>query len=95
MMLVSGFFTNQDNFAPYLIPLKYLSILKYPYQMLIINEFENLAPLNCVNLADCNPIRDYHFNESFETCVGAFIALIVVLRLFALLFLYLFVKIKV
>lgn len=38
-MLFAGFFVNQNNIPIYLIEFQYLSIFKYGYQALMLNEF--------------------------------------------------------
>ena len=47
-MLFAGFFVNQDNIPKWLIEFQYLSIFKYGYQALFLNEFTDL-PLDCMN----------------------------------------------
>lgn len=42
-MLFAGFFVNQDNIPVYLIEFQYLSIFKYGYQALFLNEFNGLT----------------------------------------------------
>lgn len=41
-MLVGGFFVNQNNFVNVLLPFEYLSLFKYGYQVLTINEYRDL-----------------------------------------------------
>jgi ATP-binding cassette, subfamily G (WHITE), eye pigment precursor transporter len=41
-MLVGGFFVNQNNFLPILIPFEYTSIFKYGFQAFALNEYKNL-----------------------------------------------------
>lgn len=47
-MLVGGFFVNQNNFIPVLYPLEYLSLFKYSFQVLVMNEYTDLD-------LDCQP----------------------------------------
>jgi len=42
MMLVGGFFANEDSLPDYISWFQYLSILKYAYEIMIINEFDGL-----------------------------------------------------
>ncbi|KAL6530166.1 ABC transporter G member 6 [Orobanche hederae] len=44
-LLFSGFFINQDRIPPYWIWFHYLSLVKYPYEAVLQNEFED--PLKC------------------------------------------------
>ena len=48
-MLFAGFFVNQDNIPKWLIEFQYLSIFKYGYQALMLNEYEGLT-LECMEL---------------------------------------------
>ena len=50
LLLLSGWFASASNFAPYLIPFKYLSLFKYGYQILNDIEFGGDASTNnCFN----------------------------------------------
>ncbi|CAN6471139.1 unnamed protein product [Victoria cruziana] len=40
-LLFSGFFINRDRIPPYWIWFHYLSMVKYPYEGVLLNEFEN------------------------------------------------------
>jgi ABC-type multidrug transport system permease subunit len=46
LMLLSGYFVNQDNIVPVLTPFEYISPFKYALQVLVINEYDDL-PLDC------------------------------------------------
>jgi len=48
-MLFAGFFVNQENIPKWLIEFQYLSIFKYGYQALMLNEYEGLT-LECMEL---------------------------------------------
>lgn len=47
-MLFAGFFVNQDNIPWYLKEFQYLSIFKYGYQALFLNEYNDLQ-LPCMS----------------------------------------------
>lgn len=64
-MLFAGFFVNQENIPKFLIEFQYLSIFKYGYQALMLNEYEGLD-LECMHLdpsqwADsCAPLEEFN-----------------------------------
>jgi hypothetical protein len=96
LLLLSGFFANEDNFAPYLIPFKYLSVFKYTYQSLIHIEFTYIQPFNCFNTMQCvNYIQENTFVEPFYVSVIAIFALYFLFKILSFIFLYYFNKIKV
>jgi ABC-type glutathione transport system ATPase component/ABC-type multidrug transport system permease subunit len=98
LLLLSGFFANANNFAPYLIPFKYLSMFKYGFQTLIHNEFQMLSPLNCQNLAPdmCTPMATrFTFLEPFYLDFVLITALIIFFKTISFILLYKFAKIKV
>jgi ABC-type multidrug transport system ATPase subunit/ABC-type multidrug transport system permease subunit len=98
MLLLSGFFANADNYAPYLIPFKYLSPFKYAYQTAISLEFNNLQPLNCMNSNPnlCDPLpNQFFFLEPFWLSIVLLSAIIVFFKFWGFIFLYKFGKIKV
>ena len=69
LMLLSGGFASQNNFAPYLKPLEYISGYKYSYQILTHNEFYDIQPLNCSNGNSplCNPLNNiFSYPESMK-----------------------------
>lgn len=89
LLLMSGFYAAADNFAPYLIPLKYLSLFKYSFQVLIYMEFSDSQPLNCANDVDnpCDPLKgQYDFLEPFWVSLVCVVSLILVFRIFAFIF---------
>jgi ABC-type multidrug transport system permease subunit len=61
-MLFTGFFANQENIPWFLTPLQYVSIFKYGYQAMFLNEYEDLE-IECMttnNLADtCDPVKEF------------------------------------
>ena len=98
LMLLSGFFAAADNFAPYLIPFKYLSSYKYSYQAFTHIEYTDMSPLNCFNVAPdiCNPIAtSFTFDEPFSASIVGMVCLLVGLRICAFLGTYFLAKIKV
>ena len=98
LMLLSGFFTAADNFAPFLIPFKYISSYKYAYQMFTHMEYTDMSPLNCFNVAPdiCNAIHTrFTFDEPFWVSLVGSVCLLFVLRLLAFICTYFLAKIKV
>lgn len=98
LLLLSGFFAAADNFAPYLIPFKYLSSYKYSYQILTHIEYTNLSPFNCFNLAPdlCSPVAlRFTFDEPFYASWIGMVLLLIALRVVAFLCMYFLAKIKV
>lgn len=41
-MLFSGYFVNQDNIPAILLPIEYVSLIKYGFQVLLYNEYDDL-----------------------------------------------------
>jgi len=98
MMLLSGFFANAANYAPYLIPFKYLSPFKYAYQTATSLEFNGLQPLNCVNSTPnlCLPLpTTFYFLEPFYLSIILLCVIVVFFKLWGFFFLWKFAKIKV
>lgn len=98
LLLLSGWFATADNFAPYLIPVKYISYFKYAYQTLVSIEFNNSAPVNCYNFSptNCSPLSNrFQFLEPFYVSIIAMVALIFFFKGWAYLFIHLFSKVKV
>ncbi|KAF4382278.1 hypothetical protein G4B88_011607 [Cannabis sativa] len=58
-LLFSGFFINRDRIPPYWIWFHYLSLVKYPYEAVLQNEFED--PVKCfvrgVQIFDNSPLE--------------------------------------
>lgn len=93
--MISGFFAVEDNYAPYLIPFKYLSLFKWAFQILILNEFTDATPLTCSNFPDkCDLLKDLGLDESINTAYAASSAVGIFFSIIAFLILYFFVKIK-
>jgi len=69
-MLFAGFFVSQDNIPKFLIEFQYLSIFKYGYQALMLNEYTGLN-LDCMHLNDpsqwadsCDPLAEFNSPET-------------------------------
>ena len=62
MMLFAGFFVKQATIPTWLIFLREISIFKYAYQALFLNEFTDLE-IECLTDLDpkksCNPVEEY------------------------------------
>ena len=61
LMLLSGFFVDQDNILPVLTPFEYISLFKWSLQVYAYNEYLGL-PLECS--PSCDPLGDFDFQES-------------------------------
>ncbi len=95
---MSGFFANADNFAPYLIPFKYISFYKYAFQLLINNEFSDIQPFYCFNNSpqNCTPLANrFTFFEAYYQSFIAFVAVIIFFNIVAFYFIYKFAKFRV
>lgn len=62
-MLFAGFFVNQENIPKWLIEFQYLSIFKYGYQALMLNEYTGLT-LECMKPGTdwkdaCDPLNEF------------------------------------
>ena len=99
LLLLSGWFANANNFAPYLIPFKYISLFKYGYQILTHLEFEGgKSSNNCVNVRPdmCNTLAiRLQFLEPFYVSYIAIACLIILFNSLAFLFMWLWAKKKV
>ena len=63
-MLLSGFFVNESHTPGWLKPFQYLSLYKYGFQAMMLNEYEGLE-LECMeidsnHLGYCNPLGDFN-----------------------------------
>ena len=61
-MLFAGFFVNQDQIPKFLIEFQYLSIFKYGYQALMLNEYNGLH-LKCmdeIGFNNCAPLKTFN-----------------------------------
>jgi len=78
-MLFAGFFVNQDQIPNYLIEFQYLSIFKYGYQALMLNEYYDLD-LACMHLSGfekCDPLNAFASPQNLPESVGAMAAMYV------------------
>ncbi len=90
-----GYFSPQDNFAPYLFPFKYLSLAKWIYQLLIENEFKG-ANISCMNPPEnCNPLKSFNFAENISVDFAVLVSVAVLFGSLGYLIVYLCIKIKV
>lgn len=90
-MLFAGFFIDSENIPDALTPFEYLSIFKYGYQALFLNEFEYLD-LECMDDTlpaneQCDPLNDFDSPQSLEESMGALAALWVGMYLISLVIL--------
>lgn len=98
LFLLSGFFSNSLNYAPYLKPAEYLSTFKYCFQALVQTIFTDNSPFNCQNTtpSTCEPLANrFLFNEWFYHNLIALGSLIIFFKIMGFIFLYCFAKIKV
>lgn len=94
-MMLSGFFSNDSNFVPYLIPFKYLSLFKYAYEILVINEFKDSEPFICsAPPENCDQFANLNLKNSIATAFAAASGLGLFYLLIAFFVVYYFVKIK-
>lgn len=90
-MLFSGFFVAPEDIPNWLTPFEYLSIFKFGYQALFLNEFEDLE-LDCMDPTlpeneQCDPINDFNSPEDLGTSIYALILIYVGTYLISLLIL--------
>ena len=94
-MMLSGFFSNADNFVPYLIPLKYFSLFKYGYQLFIYNEYDENSIMYCNNPPnECFALEDTDFDESFNLSIALPFAVAMFYGVIAFIMIHFFNKIK-
>lgn len=81
LLLLSGFFANQNNFVPYMKALEYISVFKYGFQVLTGIQYSENQALNCSNnlIGYCDPISQrFDFREAFWlSCILIAILIIV------------------
>jgi len=97
LLLLSGFFANQDNFAPYMKAFEYFSVFKYGFQILTEIEYTNIQPLNCSNstVLPCNPmVQRFNFREAFWVSCMLIPILIIFFKTIAFISMYLKSKMK-
>ncbi len=95
LLVLSGYFSPQDNFVPYLFPIKYISPFKWIFQLLVTNEFTT-ANISCMNPPEnCNPLLFYNFNESIAVDFGVLTSVAIFFGILGYLMVYFCIKIKV
>jgi hypothetical protein len=75
-MLFAGFFVNQEQIPKFLIEFQYLSIFKYGYQALMLNEYEDLE-IPCMKdtgFNKCSPLESFN---SPQSCTVSIVAIVV------------------
>lgn len=80
-MLFAGFFVNQKNIPVFLMGFQYLSIFKYGFQALVINEYTDLT-LECEDpnksfAQQCHPLEEMDFPETMNQSILALVAMYV------------------
>jgi len=68
LMMVSGFFVNNNNFVKAMYPFEYISPFKYGFEFYIRNEYEGIH-LSCA--PSCDPIKELNSSLSMGTCTIA------------------------
>ena len=81
-VLFSGFFTNLNTYQDWIGWLQYLSPIRYGFEAIVRNEFENRK---FTNLYTPNPIQILHLNLSIKTCMGLMVVLMVALKIITVL----------
>lgn len=71
-MLFSGFFVNQDHIPVFLKPFEYLSLFKYGFQVLILNEYEGIK-IKCPGRED--PVSEHDFQENMTESAMAILSI--------------------
>ena len=95
MLIVSGFFAKENTYAKYLIPIKYISLFKWVFQILIMNEFKDGSPLTCSNYPDkCDLLADLNFKESMAVSYACTAATTIGFGLVAYILLHHLAKIR-
>lgn len=76
-MLFAGFFVNQDNIPWWLREFQYMSIFKYGYQALFLNEYNglHLACMDMTGAERCDPKGQFKSPEDMETSIYCLAAL--------------------
>lgn len=98
LLLMSGFFAYENSFAPYMIPLEYLSYFKWSFQVLVYLEYKDIQPFYCVfNLqTPCDDVLGsfYRFKEDFWVSFSCLIGIIFALNFFAYMIFFIKSKLK-
>jgi hypothetical protein len=74
-MLFAGFFVNQDQIPVWLIEFQYLSIFKYGYQALMLNEYTglDLACKHAVGFEHCDPLGAFDSPQNLKMSITAIV----------------------
>lgn len=78
-MLFAGFFVNQDQIPKFLIEFQYMSIFKYGYQALMLNEYTDLH-LECMDKAGfehCDPLGAFNSPQTLKESLLAIVCMYV------------------
>lgn len=78
-LLFAGFFISPEDIPDPMLPIEYLSIFKYGFQALYLNEFEDLH-LDCMDrtlppLEQCDPLETFNSPEGIGTSIGCLVAI--------------------
>ncbi len=95
LLILSGYFSPQQNFVPYLFPFKYVSIFKWIFQLLVTNEFTDDMITCLTPPQNCDPLAQYAFEESMAVDFAVLASVGVGFGIIAYLILYFSIKIKV
>ncbi len=90
-MLLSGYFSSNDNVLFYFKPLQWISAFRYGYQILSEIEFTSMQPLNCVYnyMVPCNPLKDrLDFSETLISSIIILSSIAIFFKLVALMILF-------
>jgi len=85
LMVMAGFFVNQNNIPYFLYEFEYISPFKYGYQAMVQNEFMGETITGCgINFDQvCDPLGENGFNESIGLSIGVLGILAVAWRIIA------------
>jgi len=84
LMIVGGYYANADDLGPWISWLQYFSPLRYAFEAMVRNEFEDRRV--CTDTPQgCDPVEDYGLDFGFAACVSALLAMSVGYRLVALI----------
>ena len=81
LMLFSGYTNNTDNIVPWLKWLEHISPVRYYFEFLVFNEFEDRD-----NLGSSNPIKTLNFKMGLNTTILILLATYIGLNLVSFLF---------
>lgn len=84
-LLFAGLFINYDDIPDYLIPIHYISSLKYTWSSCMLNEFDTWDEDDCGTDAICDPEDYYSIDIDFGMNVLALCILMVAVHVAAFL----------